>query len=879
MLGETLLHYRILRKLGAGGMGEVYLAQDTKLGREVAIKILPPQLSSNTDRLERFRREASIVATLNHPNIVTIYSVEEADGLHFFTMEHVDGKILSALVPADGLAMDDFRSLAIPLVDAIKAAHARGVTHRDLKPGNIMVNRDGHLKVLDFGLAKVQIAETPATGSDSLMETDFLTGHGQILGTTPYMSPEQLKGLPADHRSDIFALGTVLYSMATGKHPFTADSSAEVISSILSHAPARVSTLKSELPDELGNIINRCLEKDPALRFQSARDLQQALVLTSTLPSTAAAVAPRRAAAAEQPEQADSQTAPPPRPRSRLTARWAVIAIATVMMVAGALWVWRTQSRPVPPLRSLAVLPFANLSGDPELDQMSEAVSAGLITTLREVEGLQIVGRSESWNQPDKSPAGLLRDLGIGSVVNGEIQQDGAGLRNTVSLTDTATGFVLWSHTYSTAADQAYQTQRSIARDLATYLSIPLTPSDRRRMAEKPDGSHAAYDYYVTGQRFLDAGEDPRSPDSAAENFRQALRLKPNFVLAHVGLAEALWQIYYLDGDHATLAEAEGAAEAACRIDPDAPTAQVALARILRTTGRQDAAIEQLEEVLARHPRPDEAYRELGRSYERVGDLEKAEDAYRAATALNSGGWSTWNSLGTFLMVQGRYEDALACFERAAELAPPEITRPKQQLATYHLHMGRFDEAIDAYERIPKPNQGPDLASNLGTAYYFSDRPDKWEHAEKSYLMAIKLSPRDAMYQANLGDLYARLERHEEARDRYRRAQLLTKERVDDDPNNTEMALQLALYSAKAENCDEALALTGELRRTMPDTGPNAHQLAYVYAICGDDDAAMGAIRRAIELGDSAELIRHEDEFRALRAHPEFIALVGDSGV
>ncbi len=377
------------------------------------------------------------------------------------------------------------------------------------------------------------------------------------------------------------------------------------------------------------------------------------------------------------------------------------LAITAVVVIGGRLWLWKGFNRTEPPLRSLAVLPFANLSGDPGLDQLSDAVSSGLITTLREFEGLQIVGRSESWNRADTSPDGLLRDLDVGAVVNGEIQQDGAGLRNTVSLTDTTTGFVLWSHTYATTANQAFRTQRSIAKDLQSYLSIPLTVGDRRRMAERTDGSHAAYDYYVTGQRFLNAEDDARGPDSAAENFRQALRIMPDFVLAHVGLSEALWQVYYLDGNRATLDEAESEAETACQIDPDEPTAQVALARILRTTGRQDAAIEQLEDVLARHPRPDEAYRELGRSYERVGDLDEAEAAYRAATALNAGDWSTWNSLGTFLMIQGRYEEALASFERAAELATPEITRPKQQLATYHLHMGRFDAAIDAYERIP----------------------------------------------------------------------------------------------------------------------------------------------------------------------------------
>ena len=874
MLGETLLHYRILRKLGAGGMGEVYLAHDTKLGRDVAIKILPPHLSSDPDRLERFRREASIVANLNHPNIVTIFSVEETDGHYFFTMEHIDGQVLSAVVPAAGLAVAEFHRLATPLVDALSAAHTRGVTHRDLKPGNIMVNGDGHLKVLDFGLAKVQIADTPTNGSDSLVETDFLTGHGQILGTTPYMSPEQLKGQPADHRSDIFALGTVFYYMATGNHPFNADSSAEIISSILGYAPPRVDTLKAELPDELGRVINRCLEKDPGLRFQSAQELQEGLARCTNSPADATVEHTPQPIAVKRPGRAVRQEEPRAGRRSRFWGLKGAIAVAAVAAMAGALWIWQTRNRPAPPLRSLAVLPFANLSGDPELDRLAEAISSGLITTLREVEGLQVVSRTETWGLRDTTADSLLRKLGAGAVVNGEIQGDGIELRTTISLTDTSTGLILWSHTYSAVADHAYRTEQSIARDLAVYLSIPLTVSDRRRMAEDPGGSHAAYDYFVTGQRFLDADDDPRGPDSAAENFRQALRILPDFMLAHVGLSEALWQIYYRDGDRDALAGAEKEAETACRIDPEAPTAQVALARVLRTTGRQDVAIEQLEDVLARHPRPDEAYRELARSYERVGDLGEAENAYRAATALNAADWSNWNSLGTFLMIQGRYQEALTAFERAAELAPLEIALPKRQLATYLLHMGRFDEAIDAFERIPMASRGPALASNLGTAYFFSDRPDKWEQAEKNYLMAVRLSPRDSMYQANLGDLYARLDRREEARDRYLRAQSLIEERVEDDPGNLTTITELAFYSAKALDCDTALRLTGELHQSLPDTGPNAHQLAYIFALCGDDDAAMEAITRAVELGEPADLIREEDEFRALHTRPEFIALV-----
>ncbi len=225
-------------------------------------------------------------------------------------------------------------------------------------------------------------------------------------------------------------------------------------------------------------------------------------------------------------------------------------------------------------------------------------------------------------------------------------------------------------------------------------------------------------------------------------------------------------------------------------------------------------------------------------------------------------------------MIQGRYEDALPAFERAAELAPPEIVQPKHQLATYHLHRGRFDDAIDAFERISEASRGPGLASNLATAYFFSDRPDKWAQAEKNYLLAVRLNPRDAMYQANLGDLYAAIDRREEAQNRYLLRPVAHRRAVEDDPGNPALLSELADYSAKGGDCKTALSLTGELRSILPDTGPSAHQLAYIFAMCGEDEEAMAAIRRALKLGETAEMIRQEDEFRALHSRPEFIALV-----
>ena len=869
MIGRMLLHYEILEKLGEGGMGEVWLARDTRLDREVAIKVLSPEVAADPERLERFRREAKAVAALNHPNIVTIHSVEEDGDVPFFTMEYVEGETLSRIIPKEGLDPGRFLDLAIPITDAVSAAHESGITHRDLKPGNIMVSGRGQLKVLDFGLAKVSREESKKVHSDSHLETEFLTTEGQVLGTTPYMSPEQLKGKPVDQRSDIFSLGTILYAMATGKHPFLADSSAEVISSILSHHPPEVSDIKDDLPDYLSGVIKRCLEKDPEDRYPSARGLEDDLVkLRDGIRS-----------GSEPQTEVISNSQKSVHRRAIRVPRWALAVVAVVaVVIAGAMVIGKVASKPPAPLRTMAVMPFANLTGDAELDQLAEGVSAGLTNRLRENEGLQVLGRSEAWSIRDRSPGEMAKEVGIGSVVNGEILKEGSRLETTVSLTDTATGMVLWSHTYSAPGGEVYGLPRSMARDLATFLSIPLSAHDRRRFAREPKGVGQAFDYYVTGHRFLDRIDDPHGPDAAADNFRQALRLDEGFALAHVGLSEALWQIHGRENNREAIEKAEDHAEKALEIDPEMPEAHLALARIFRTTGRHEEALNEVETVLARHPRPDEVQRELSRSYERVGDLEEAEKSLRAATALRPDDWSTWNHLGNFLARCGRYDESRDAFITAAEVAPPNASMPREKLATYNLQVGEVAAAIEIYESLPKPIRSPRLASNLATAYFFSDHPERWQRAEENYLLAVRLNPQDSMYQANLGDLYQRLERPDEAQERYQLACDLLEMRVADDPDDPQFLSELAFYSAKANDCGRAMTLVPQLGELLPNTGPNAHQLAYIFSLCGDGDAAIEALSRAIALGQSTELIRQEDEFRSLRNRPDFQALVGGIG-
>jgi Flp pilus assembly protein TadD/TolB-like protein len=506
-------------------------------------------------------------------------------------------------------------------------------------------------------------------------------------------------------------------------------------------------------------------------------------------------------------------------------------------------------------------VPFANLTGDAELDHLADVMTAGLTNRLREEQGLQVLGTSKA-GEP-------------GSVVEGEVLKDGSRLASAVRLTDTATGVVLWSHTYSAPGGELYGLDRVMAGDLASFLSIPLTAEDRRRLASDPGGADQALDYYVTGRRFLAEVDALRGPDSAAENFRQALRLDPDFALAHVGLSEALWETYLRDLDRGALEEAERHAGEALRLDPELPEARLALARILRSTGRHDAAAAEIEAALADHPRADEVQRELGRTAERAGELAEAERSLRAAASLRPGNWINWNTLGDFLARSGRYDEAREAYEQAAEAAPAEVSMPREMLATYTLQVGEVEAAIELYESLPRPIRSPRLASNLATAYFFSERPDKWQRAEENYLLAVRLNPQDATCQANLGDLYQRLERPEEARQRYGTACGLFESRFADDPENPALMSELAFTSAKAGRCDRALALMPRLAELLPDTGPNAHQVAYIYALCGQGDAAVAALARAIAHGEPVELIRQEDEFRSLRTRADYQALVG----
>ena len=430
MIGRSLGHYRITAAIGAGGMGEVYRATDSKLGRDVAIKMLPAAVAQDPERLARFEREARSLASLNHPNIVTIFSVEEAEGSRFLAMELVEGESLDILLARGGLPLSRFFEIAVPLADALSAAHERGIVHRDLKPANVMVTREGRVKVLDFGLAKLEAAgSNPNLTSTPTESRAGLTSEGQVFGTVAYMSPEQARGGKVDARSDVFSLGVVLYQMVTGERPFQGESAVDMISAILRDTPPSVTDQRGDLPPHLARIVRRCLEKEPRDRYQTSRDVHNELrdLRVETLSGP---VSPQRS----EPVAAVKPSPPKSAPGKRRV--WAAVVAALLVglaVYAARRWMSRTGSGPHA-IQSIAVLPLDNYSGDPGQDYFAEGMTDELTSQLANISQLRVISRGSvmQFKGKDRPPTPeIARKLGVDAVVEGSVIRSGDRVRIT----------------------------------------------------------------------------------------------------------------------------------------------------------------------------------------------------------------------------------------------------------------------------------------------------------------------------------------------------------------------------------------------------------------------------------------------------------------
>jgi TolB-like protein/tRNA A-37 threonylcarbamoyl transferase component Bud32 len=736
MIGQTVGHYRILEKLGGGGMGVVYKAEDTKLRRFAALKFLPEELAKDRHALGRFQREARAASALNHPNICTIYEIGEHDGQPFIAMELLEGQALDELLgrgalraPADlspqagrqrmptapgspPLPTHQLLDLSMQIADALEAAHAKGIVHRDIKPANILVLGVGETvraKVLDFGLAKLLLSPFGAASGEntaaSSMETKwgFSTGSSQVWGTVAYMSPEQARGEELDARTDLFSFGAVLYEMAAGRPAFSGATTAVIHDAILNRAPTAVGRLNPDLPPKLEEIINKALEKDREMRYQSASELRTDLkrLIRDTDVGRAQAVAlvtPPGAVGVVHPS-AQSFQATGREPFLRRWRRWALsfgiatLALAGIVALLVGLNVAHLRDHllgraATARIESLAVLPLANLSGDPQQEYFADGMTEELIATLGRLSPLRVISRTSvmRYKKTDKPLPQIAKELNVDALIEGSVLRAGDRVRITAQLIQGATDKHIWAESYERDLRDILALQAEVARAIAAEIKVQVAPQEQARLASQPPANPEAYVLYLQGKVLEGRATDPDNR-AAINVLEHAVAIDPNFASAYAALGYAYSdRLWYWEAKDEWKEKAATAVERALSLDPNLAEAHVSRAALLFSPAygwQFEKAIQECKQALALDPNLAEGHDELSGIFEHVGLLDEALAEIRTATAINpllpSGPFHT----ASVLFFGGQFQEAL----------PYLRIRPSSIYALSLWELGRKQEA------------------------------------------------------------------------------------------------------------------------------------------------------------------------------------------
>ena len=715
MIGQTISHYRIMEQLGAGGMGVVYKAQDSRLDRAVALKFLPDKLAQEPQALERFRREARAASALNHPGICTIYDIGEQDGRGFIVMEFIDGETLRHHIHRQALPLEEILRLGMQIAEALDAAHAEGIIHRDIKPANIFVTKRGQAKVLDFGLAKLLPKAVAAGGlSADGDDTDSTSIVGIISGTPSYMSPEQIRGDTLDARTDIFSLGLVLYEMATGRQAFSGPTGGVIIEAVLTRAPAPARNINPNIPEKLEEIINKALHKDKAQRYQHAaevrNDLQQLDRGSDSGWRSAAGSTETMAARPTVPGEAESSHtgSSGPHTAQNVTTRTGAIRRERVAKI----------------IDSLAVLPFENASRDPENEYLSDGIAGSLINILATVPKLRVIAQSTVFRYKGREmdPQAVGRELNVKAVLTGRMMQSGGSLRIGTELVDVATGTQLWGAQYNRAPGDIFAIQDEISNEISENLRLKLTRAEKKRLTKRQTHDAEAYGLYLKGRHHWNRWTE-EGFYKAIEYFQQAAEKDPSYGLAYAGVADSYvllgWNSYLPPKD--AFPKGKAAAMEALRLEPELSEAHTPTAAGLWLHDwKWPEAEKEFERSVALnpcYPTANHWYAEylmtMGRHDEAIARMKKSQELDPLSLIISVAiGW-------TYYMAR-RYEDALQQIRRTFEL-DPNYPVANWVLGLVLRKMGRFDEAIAEGEKGVRASGGSpliraSLAQSFGAA-------------------------------------------------------------------------------------------------------------------------------------------------------------------
>jgi serine/threonine-protein kinase len=807
--GTTFSHYRIVSKIGAGGMGEVFLAEDTDLERQVAVKVLRAEIAGDEERVRRFMQEAKAASALNHPNILTVYQIGRFENLRFIATELIEGETLSRRLRSEPMSLTSALEIAIQIASALQAAHNAGIVHRDIKPDNVMIRPDGFVKLLDFGIAKLTEKNREPIDEEAATAIKSGTSPGMIVGTAAYMSPEQARGKQVDARTDIFSFGVVLYQMLTRRHPFEGENAIDVIGSILHKEPAPIRQLVPDIPQDIERLINKVLRKDREERYQTAKDLLIDLkdarrdleILSRSEPTSPPnRELPNTQIIASTTADVSHTTSSAEYLVTEITKRKRGIAIGLIVLFLALIglgyWLFGNRAVPAKQIESIAVMPFVNESGNADVEYLSDGMTETLITSLSQLPNLNVKARSSVFRYKGKPTEAKTvgKELNVQAILNGRVVQHGSQLTLSLELVDALTENVIWSQQYNRRQTDLVTLQSEIARDVSNKLKTKLSGADVAKVEKTYTANSEAYQLYLKGKFFWNkrTGE---SLKQAAELYRQAIEQDPNYALAYSGLAETyvLFSSYDVAPADDSMPQSKAAALRALEIDDSLAEAHTALGFYLF-------------------------------NYE--WDRDGSEKEFRRAIELKPNYATAHHWLGSDLASVKRFDDSLVEYGRAEELDPlsPIIGT---NLGDALVDARRYDEAIAQYKRT--------LVRNPNFAY--AHQALGWAYGSRG------------MYPEAIAETRAAIElRYGSSAKGY-----------------------LGLWLAKSGKRDEAVKLLSELKQEAARGYVQSYTFALIYIGVGDKEEALNYLEKhMLSRAETANSYAVAPELDDLRSEPKF---------